>query len=81
MCIHSMRSFGAESSHNVNNLFLLVAKDIYELTATTQTPNCLWKITQTSISWAMQIHVNAPGISTPPTINSKMFLGIWYASV
>ena len=36
-----MRSFGAESSHNVNNLFLLVAKDIYELTATTQTPNCL----------------------------------------
>ena len=63
--------------------FLLVAKDIYELTATTQTPNCLWKITQTSISWAMQNRIYVPGISASPSpaINSKKFLGVWYASV
>ena len=61
--------------------FLLVAKDIYELTATTQTSNCLWKITQTSISWAMQNHIYSPGISPSPAINSKKFLDIWYAFV
>ena len=61
--------------------FLLVAKDIYELTATTQTPNCLWKITQTSISWAMQNHIYSPGISPHPALNSKKFLGVWYAFV
>ena len=60
-----------------------VAKDIYELTATTQTPDCLWKITQTSISWAMQNRIYVPGISASPSpaINSKKFLGVWYASV
>ena len=61
--------------------FLLVTNDIYELTTTTQTPNCLWKITQTSISWAMQNHIYSPGISPPPAINSKKFLGVWYAFV